>query len=131
MNNGDTPRRFLMLVKHGENPGPPPKEFLDAMARMGEEAAKSGTLIQSGGLSPIAKSTRVRLSRGQVTAIDGPFTESKEVVGGFAIIEFKSKEEAIEGAKQFMELHKKYWPGWEGETEVRQVLGPEAFDLKP
>ncbi len=122
--------RFLMLVKHGENPGPPPKEFLDAMAKLGEEAAKSGTMLQSGGLSPIAKSTRVRLSRGQVTAIDGPFTESKEVVGGFAMFELKSKEEAIEGAKQFMELHKKYWPGWEGETEVRQVLGPEAFDPK-
>ena len=123
--------RFLMLVKHGENPGPPPKEFLDAMARLGEEAAKSGTMIQSGGLSPIAKSTRVRLSRGQVTAIDGPFAESKEVVGGFAMFELKSKEEALEGALHFMELHKKYWPGWEGETEIRQVLGPEAFDPKP
>ena len=123
--------RFLMLVKHGENPGPPPKEFLDAMAKLGEEAAKSGTMLQSGGLSPIAKSTCVRLSRGQVTAIDGPFSESKEVVGGFAMFELKSKEEAIEGAKQFMELHRKYWPGWEGETEVRQVLGPEAFDPKP
>jgi hypothetical protein len=120
--------RFLMLVKHGENPGPPPKDFLDAMAKLGEEAAKSGTMLQSGGLSPIARSTCVRLSRGQVTAIDGPFSESKEVVGGFAMFELKSKEEAIEGAKQFMELHKKYWPGWEGETEVRQVLGPEAFD---
>jgi hypothetical protein len=123
--------RFLMLVKHGENPGPPPKEFLDAMAKLGEEAAKSGTMLQSGGLSPIAKSTCVRLSRGQVTAIDGPFTEAKEVVGGFAMFELRSKEEAIEGAKQFMELHRKYWPGWEGETEVRQVLGPEAFDPKP
>jgi hypothetical protein len=101
------------------------------MMKLDEEAVKSGAMVQSGGLSPIAKSARVRLSRGQVKAIDGPFTESKEVVGGFAIIEFKSKEEAIEGAKQFMELHKKYWPGWEGETEVRQVLGPEAFDLKP
>jgi len=123
--------RFMMLVKHSEIPGPPPKEFVDAMMKLDEEAVKSGAMVQSGGLSPIAKSTRVRLSRGQVTAIDGPFTESKEVVGGFAIIEFKSKEEAIEGAKQFMDLHKKYWPGWEGETEVRQVLGPEAFDLKP
>jgi hypothetical protein len=123
--------RFMMLVKHGENPGPPPKEFVEAMMKLDEEAVKSGAMVQSGGLSAIAKSTRVRLSRGQVTAIDGPFTESKEVVGGFAIIEFKSKEDAIEGAKQFMELHKKYWPGWEGETEVRQVLGPEAFDLKP
>ena len=122
--------RFMMLVKHSELPGPPSKEFVDAMMKLDEEAVKSGSIVQSGGLSPIAKSTRVRLSRGQVTAIDGPFTESKEVVGGFAILEFKSKEDAIEGAKQFMELHKKYWPGWEGETEVRQVLGPEAFDCK-
>jgi hypothetical protein len=122
--------RFLMLVKHGENPGPPPPEFLEAMAKLGEDAAKSGTMIASGGLVPISKSTRVRLSRGQVNAIDGPYTEAKEVVGGFAMFELKSKEEAIEGAKNFMELHKKYWPGWEGETEIRQVLGPEAFESK-
>jgi hypothetical protein len=122
--------RFLMLVKHGENPGPPPPEFLEAMAKLDEDANKSGTMIVSGGLMPIAKSTRVRLSRGQVTAIDGPYTEAKEVVGGFAMFELKSKEEAIEGARSFMELHKKYWPGWEGETEIRQVLGMEAFEQK-
>lgn len=122
--------QFLMLVKHGENPGAPPKEFLEAMTKMGEDAAKSGTMIASGGLVPISKSTRVRLSRGQVSAIDGPYTEAKEVVGGFAMFELKSKEEAIEGATRFMELHKKYWPGWEGETEIRQVLGPEAFEQK-
>jgi hypothetical protein len=119
-----------MLVKHGENPGPPPPEFLEAMAKLDEDANKSGTMIVSGGLMPIAKSTRVRLSRGQVTAIDGPYTEAKEVVGGFAMFELKSKEEAIEGARSFMELHKKYWPGWEGETEIRQVLGMEAFEQK-
>jgi hypothetical protein len=122
--------QFLMLVKHGEIPGAPPKEFIEAMARMGEDAAKSGTMIASGGLVPISKSTRVRLSRGQVTAMDGPYTEAREVVGGFAMFELKSEEEAIEGATRFMELHKKYWPGWEGETEVRQVLGPEAFEPK-
>jgi hypothetical protein len=72
----------------------------------------------------------VRLSRGQVTAIDGPYSEAKEVVGGFAMFELKSKQEAIAGAMNFMELHKKYWPGWEGETEIRQLLGPEAFDPK-
>jgi hypothetical protein len=119
--------RFMMLVKHAENLGTPPKELADAMAKLGEEAVKAGTMVASGGLAPTAKSTRVRLSRGQVTAIDGPFTEAKEVVGGFAILEFGSKKEAIEGALRFMELHKKLWPGWEGETEVRQVLGPEAF----
>jgi hypothetical protein len=122
--------QFMMLVKHAENSGPPPKEFMDAMAKLGEEAVKAGAMIASGGLAPTAKSTRVRLSRGQITAIDGPFTEAKEVVGGYAVLEFKSKEEAIESAKHFMELHKKYWPGWEGETEVRQVFGPEDFAPK-
>lgn len=122
--------QFLMLVKHGENPGPPPKEFLDAMAKLGEDAAKSGTMIASGGLVPLSKSTRVRLARGKVTAMDGPYTEAKEVVGGFAMFELKSHQEALDGAMRFMELHKKYWPGWEGETEIRQVLGPEAFEPK-
>ena len=122
--------RFLMLVKHGENPGPPPKEFLEAMTKLGDEAAKSGTMVASGGLAPLAKSTRVRLSRGQLSAIDGPYTEAKEVVGGFAIFELKSKQEAIDGAMSFMELHKKFWPGWEGETEIRELMGMEAFEPK-
>ena len=122
--------RFMMMVKSAENKGAPPKEFMDAMAKLSEEAVKAGTIRDSGGLSPTAASTRVRLSRGQVTAIDGPFTEAKEVVGGFAILEYKSKKEALEGALAFMELHKKHWPGWEGETEVRQVLGPEDFAPK-
>ena len=122
--------RFMMLVKHAENSGPPPKGFMDEMAKLGEEAVKAGTMVVSGGLAPTATSTRVRLSKGQVAAIDGPFTEAKEVVGGFAILEFKSKKEALESAKHFMELHKKHWPGWEGETEVRQVLGPEDFAPK-
>jgi hypothetical protein len=61
---------------------------------------------------------------------DGPFTETKEVVGGYAQFELKSKEEAIESAVRFMELHKKHWPGWEGETEVGQMFGPEDFAPK-
>jgi hypothetical protein len=119
--------RFMMMVKSAENKGAPPKGFMDVMAKLGEEAVKDGTMVVSGGLAATAASTRVRLSKGQIAAIDGPFTEAKEVVGGFAILEFQSKKEALESAKHFMELHKKHWPGWEGETEVRQVLGPEDF----
>ena len=63
--------------------------------------------------------------RRPVTVTDGPFTEAKEVVGGYAQFELKSKEEAVKSAVRFMELHKKHWPGWEGETEVRQMFGPE------
>jgi hypothetical protein len=123
--------RFMMLVKHAENQGPPPKELMDAIEKAAEDAAKTGNMVISGGLAPTAMSIRVRVLKGQVAAIDGPFTEAKEVVGGFAIFEVKSKEEAIEGAKSFMELHKKHWPEWEGETEVRQVFGSEDSQPKP
>jgi hypothetical protein len=124
--------RFMMMVKHAEkNSGPPPKAFMEAMVKISEDAIKNGIMVLSGGLAPTAVSTRVRLSQGQVTPIDGPFTEAKEIVGGFAILEFKSKEEAIQSAINFMGLHKTHWPGWEGETEVRQLLGPEDFAPKP
>jgi hypothetical protein len=117
--------RFMMIVKHAENQGPPPKELMDAIATLAEEEAKAGTMLGSGGLGPTALGASVRLSGGQVTVTDGPFTEAKEVVGGYAEFELKSKKEAIESAVHFMELHKKHWPGWEGETEVRQMFGPE------
>ena len=120
--------RFMMMVKHAELQAPPPKELMDAIAKLTEEDAKSGhNMRESGGLAPTAQSTRVRVSGGQLKVIDGPFTEAKEVVGGYALFDLKSKEEAIEGAVRFMELHRKYWPGWEGETEVRQIFGPEDF----
>jgi hypothetical protein len=118
--------QFMMIVKHAEKQGPPPQALIDAITRMSEEAAKAGTMRGSGGLGPTAQGARVRLSKGKLTVIDGPFTEAKEVVGGYAQFELKSKEEAIEGAMRFMELHKKYWPEWEGETEIRQMLGPEG-----
>ena len=119
--------RYMMIVKHSEKQGPPPKQLMDAIGKLAEEDAKAGRMVGSGGLKPTAQGARVRLSGGKVTVTDGPFTEAKEVVGGFAILEYKSKKEALEGALAFMELHKKHWPGWEGETEIRQLLGPEDF----
>jgi hypothetical protein len=122
--------RFMMIVKHAEKQGPPPKGLMDAIAKLSEEAVKAGTMVGNGGLGPTAQGARVRLSGGQVTVTDGPFTEAKEVVGGYAQFELKSKEEAVESAVRFMELHKKHWPGLEGETEVRQMFGPEDFAPK-
>ena len=119
--------RFMILVKSSERNGPPPKPLMDAIAKAGEEATKSGKMLDSGGLAPTATSTRVRVSGGKVAVIDGPFTEAKEVVGGYAIFEFASKKEAIEAATQFMDLHRQHWPGWEGESEIRQLCGPEDF----
>jgi hypothetical protein len=123
--------RFMMIVKHAENQGPPPKELMDAIAKLAEDDAKTGTVLGSGGLKPTALGAVVRLSKGRVTVTDGPFTEVKEIIGGFAQFELKSKEQAVQSAVQFMELHKKYWPGWEGETEIRQMYGPgEAIPTK-
>ena len=119
--------RFMMIVKHAEKQETPPKELMDAITKLVEEETKAGTMVGTGGLGPTALGARVRLSGGQVTVTDGPFTEAKEVVGGYAQFELKSKEEAVESAVRFMELHKKYWPGWEGETEVRQMFEPEDF----
>jgi hypothetical protein len=123
--------RFMMIVKHGEKQGNPPKELMDAIAKLAEEETKTGTMIGSGGLRPTAEGARVRLSGGQVTVIDGPFAEAKEIIGGFAQFELKSKEEAVKSAVHFMELHKKHWPGWEGETEVRPMYGPDDFPCQP
>ena len=115
----------MMPVKSAESSGPPPNALMDAIGKMAEGATEAGRMIQSGGLAPTAMSSRVRLSRGRLTTTDGPFAESKEVIGGFAVFEFNSREEAIESAVNFMELHKQHWPGWDGETEVRQIFAPE------
>jgi hypothetical protein len=119
--------KFMMIVKHGEKQGTPPKELMDAIAILAQEEVTAGTMLGNGGLFPTAQSARVRLSGGRVSVIDGPFTEAKEVIGGYAQFELKSREEAVESAVRFMELHKKYWPGWEGETEVRQMFEPGEF----
>ena len=114
--------RYMMIVKHKEAQGMPPKELMDAIGKLSEEAIKNGTLLGNGGLLPTSAGASVRLSGGRVTVTDGPFTEAKEIIGGYALFELKSKEEAVEAARYFMELHKKHWPEWEGETEVREMM---------
>ena len=114
--------RFMMIVRHAEKQGPPPQQLMDAIGKLVEEEVKAGTMLGTGGLGPTAQGARVRLARGKVTVTDGLFTETKEVVGGYAQFELKSKEEAVKSAVRFMELHKQHWPGWEGETEVRQMF---------
>jgi len=119
----------MMMVKSAENVAAPPQELMEAIARLSAQETKEGKLVGSGGLAPTAMSSRVRLSAGKLTVLDGPFTETKEVVGGYAVMEFNSREAAVQSAVEFMELHKKHWPGWEGETEVRHILGPDDYTL--
>ena len=122
--------RFMMMVKSAENVAAPPQELMEVIAKLSAQETKEGKLVASGGLAPTAMSSRVRLSAGKLAVLDGPFTETKEVVGGYAVMEFTSREAAVQSAVEFMELHKKHWPGWEGETEVRQILGPDDYTLE-
>ncbi|MCI0405525.1 MAG: YciI family protein [candidate division Zixibacteria bacterium] len=120
--------RFITMIKSAENSGPPPQVLMDAIAKLSAEGIKEGTLIETGGLFPSAAGACVRLVNGKLTVTDGPFAETKEVVGGYAVLEVKSREEAIEQTLRFMQLHKEHWPGWEGETEIRQLFDAPGFD---
>ena len=113
--------RFLTLVKAAENLGPPPKSYLEGMVKVRREAMEAGVVITTGGLAPSAQGARIRVSQGRLVVTDGPFTEAKEVIGGYAVVEHPSREAAIEAGRKLMELQVRLWPGWEGEMEVRQM----------
>ena len=113
--------QFLSLVKSSENQGPAPQALQDAMARLIADSLQDGSLIQTGGLGASAGGFRVRSAGGKLTVTDGPFTEAKEVVGGYAVLEWASREKAVEGAVAFMRLHAQHWPSWQGECEVRPI----------
>ena len=115
--------KYLMMIKHAESyrGEPIPPALMDAMGELVTEGFKSGVLKDTAGLKPTAEGFRVRLSKKQLKLTDGPFTETKEVVGGYALVEVASREEAEKIARQFMELHRVHWPTFEGESEVRPL----------
>jgi hypothetical protein len=118
--------KYLTFIRHAESyrqSGPPPA-LMEAMGKFVEKSLKDGTLVETGGLLPSKDSARVRLANGKITVTDGPFTESKEVIGGWAILQTVSKAEAIRVATEFMELHRAHWPEFEGESEVRPMFDP-------
>jgi hypothetical protein len=110
--------RFLSIYKAVERSAPPMPEEMAAMGKLVEEGRKAGWLLSTEGCLPTALGARVRRSEGKVTVTDGPFTESKEAIGGFAILQANSKEEAIELAKTFL------GHVGEGECELRQLYEP-------
>jgi hypothetical protein len=97
---------------------------MEAMGKFVQKSLQDGTLVDTGGLLPSKDGVRVRLAKGKITVTDGPFTESKEVVGGWAILQTDSRAEAIRIATEFMELHRRHWPEFEGESELRPMLEP-------
>lgn len=118
--------KFLTFIRHSEShrESGPPAALMKAMGEFVQKSLKDGTLVETGGLLPSKDGARVRLSKGKITVTDGPFTEMKEVIGGWAILELPSKEEAIRVATEFMDLHRKHWPEFEGESEVRPMFDP-------
>ena len=115
--------RFLSMIRVDENSGQVPSEqLMQDMGKLIEEMTRQGVLIRTAGLRPTKEGARVRLRKGKLSAVDGPFTETKEVIGGFAIFEAKSKPEAIELTKRFLRIH---GDTWDIECEIRQMDGPE------
>jgi hypothetical protein len=115
--------KCLMLIKHSEShrSHPIPQGLLEAMDEFVTQGFTSGVLKDTAGLKASGEGGRVRLSGGKLHVTDGPFTEAKEIVGGYALVEVKSRDEALDVARQFMELHRVHWPAFEGECEVRPL----------
>src|ERR1700676_1571567 len=111
--------RFMFIVTHPGPPGNPTPELMEAMHKLADREIKAGRMLDSGGLMPVATGAQVRIKDGQLSVVDGPFVEAKEVIGGYAIFELRDKEEALASAKEFMKLHKDLFPGWEGTCELR------------
>jgi hypothetical protein len=124
---GGSAMRFMMFIKHREDyrMEDVPQSLFDAMGEFVGESMKNGSVIDTAGLQPTAKGKRVRLSGGKLSVIDGPFVETKEVVGGYALVEAKSYDEALALATRFMDLHRIHWPKFEGECEVRPLENME------
>ncbi len=129
--------KYMMMVKldrtseAGKNyeAGTPPDAKLEvAMGKLMEELTKSGAMVEAAGLLPLSKGARIRAAGGKLTMTDGPFIESKEIIGGYAILRANSKKEALKMGEDFMMLHVDILgSSYEGELEIRQMFDPADF----
>lgn len=116
--------RYMFLTSGAETGAIPPQAMIDAIEKLTEQEIAAGRMIARGGLMPTALgSARIESRRGRLKLTDGPFAETKEVLGGFAIFEFATREDALAAARSFMELHRQHWPEWEGVCEMRPMFG--------
>jgi hypothetical protein len=115
--------RYLLLIQINpdEAPAGPDERLAEEMGMLLEEMTKAGVLLDTAGLRPIEEATRIRLSEGKQTVIDGPFTESKEIIGGYCLVQARSKHEAAEWASRFLAVH---GPDWKMGMEIRQLDDP-------
>ena len=114
---------YLIYTSPETMAAPPPARLMEAVGKM---AAMQTNMLSGGGLKTIDQAVRASLKGGKLTITDGPFAESKEVMGGYAIFEHATRAEAIESMRQFMELHVRYGEGWEGVCEMREMVDAPA-----
>lgn len=121
--------RFMGFVRMEENIGTPPQALFDAMDTYIGEQAANGTFLDGGGLYGTEDAVNFVVRKGETTRVDGPYAEAKEIVGGWALLQYDTVEEAVAGQKEFAELHAKYWPEVTMVATLRQVSdGPEPAD---
>jgi hypothetical protein len=123
--------KFMLIAhatKNSEAGAPPDPRMMAAIGKLTEDMTRSGVLVGMGGLKPSSQGARCRLAGGKVTVTDGPFAEAKEIVGGYAIVEVKSKDEAVALARRFWEVHAEVLgPSYEGSGEIRPMYEPSDF----
>jgi hypothetical protein len=122
--------RFMGFVRMEEGGGMPPKALFDAMDDYIGEQAQQGHCLDGGGLFGTEDAINFIVRKGETTRVDGPYAEAKEVVGGWALLQYDSLEDAIAGQQEFAELHAKYWPECEMVATLRQISdeAPVASD---
>lgn len=127
--------RYMMMVKADadyEAGVPPDPRLMAAIGKLSEDMTKAGVLLEMGGLLPSSTGARVRVAGGKLSVTDGPFTEAKELIGGYAILRANSKEDAIRLGSDFMQLHADVLgPSYTGELEIRQLFDPSDFEPEP
>jgi hypothetical protein len=122
--NGSFVMRFMYIVTSSQPTRGPTPALMEAMGKLADREIKAGRMIDSGGLMPVSAGAQVRITDGKLSVVDGPFVETKEMIGGYAIFELRDKEEAVAAAREFMQLHLDHMPGWDGTCEVRAFATP-------
>ncbi len=113
--------RFMGFVRMQEGVGAPPQELFEAMDKYIGEQAAAGTFLDGGGLFGTQDAVNFVVRKGQTTRVDGPYAEAKEVVGGWALLQYDTLEDAIAGQQEFAELHARHWPECEMVATLRQI----------
>jgi hypothetical protein len=111
---------FIVTSNHSANPS---AELMEAMHKLAQREIEAGRMLDDGGLAPLSAGARVKIEKGEMRVIDGPFIETKEMIGGYAVFDLPGPAEALASAREFMQLHHDYMPGWEGTCEVRAIAG--------